>query len=658
MALHVFVVMPFGTKENINFDKIYEVYIKPALKENGYEVFRADEELRAGEIRADMFQELLLADLVIADLSIDNPNVWYELGVRHALRASGIILIQSNREKNPFDVYPDRKLHYHIKDGAPDTDYLEEDMKALSAMARETILSWHGRKISPVYHLLPNLQEPDWKSLRVGDVLEFWEMYEAWEDRIELARRTNQIGDILILADEAPVYAFQSEAWIRAGQALRKSGRFDFALELLDRGLDIQPENLTGLQEKGMCLQRLAASNTPGYTIDRAQNHYKNILKLFPDDPEIWALLGRVDKDAWINAWRQPGKSSQEMREEASYESALLCEAIDSYSNGFSRNPGHYYSGINALTLIHLHYNLTNKPRYEREMALIAGAVRFAAENEKDENQLYWSKVTSGDLEVLVGNPDTVTAAYKEAIAKNDKDWFSLNSSRDQLLILKDLEFKPENVQAGISIFDHAIQKLRRPEPEDEWQPRKVILFSGHMIDTPDRKTPRFPKEKEEAAFKKILEALEKIEACNEDLALTQGACGGDLLFSKACLRREVRLNWLQPFKEPEFIRNSVVRGGEAWRERYYDVKAMLYNPTRCAPDALGPPPPNSSEYYPYERCNLWLLYTALAHGIDKVNFLCLWNGEGGDGPGGTEHMYNEVNRRTGRVTWIDVREL
>ena len=60
----------------------------------------------------------------------------------------------------------------------------------------------------------------------------------------------------------------------------------------------------------------------------------------------------------------------------------------------------------------------------------------------------------------------------------------------------------------------------------------------------------------------------------------------------------------------------------------------------------------------PYERCNLWLLYTALAWGVDKVRFICLWNGGGGDGPGGTAHMYNEVKRRTGRVIWIDSRNI
>ena len=58
------------------------------------------------------------------------------------------------------------------------------------------------------------------------------------------------------------------------------------------------------------------------------------------------------------------------------------------------------------------------------------------------------------------------------------------------------------------------------------------------------------------------------------------------------------------------------------------------------------------------ERCNLWLLYTALAWGVSKVRFIGLWNGGGGDVPGGTAHMYNEVKRRTGRVSWLDTRTL
>lgn len=656
MNLHVFVAMPFGTKEGIDFNKVYEDYIKPALKDEGFEVFRADEERRAGEIRADMFQELLLADLVIVDLTIDNPNVWYELGVRHALRARGVVMICGGHATTAFDVYTDRKLRYGLKDGEPDPATLEEDKRKLAGMVKATAESWHGRKISPVYQLMPNLQEPDWKSLRVGEVREFWEQHDSWERRIDLARKTGSIGDVLVLADEAPVSAFRAEAWLKAGEALRKAERFDFALEQLERALDIEPQNLRGQREKGICLQRLAEIGRSGYTLDRARDHYRNVLKQFPNDPETWALLGRVDKDAWKHSWKQCGFSPEQMREEAAYEDSLLGAAISSYSKGYCHHPGHYYSGINALTLMHLHHHLTGDTTFDRDMATMAGAVRFAAECESDENQLFWSKATIGDIEVLIGSPVSVTSAYKEAIVRNDKDWFSLNSCLSQLQLLKDLSFRPDAVEAGITTFDRALKKLSKPD--DAWQPRQVFLFSGHMIDESDRATPRFPAEKESIAAQKIAVALDQLGAGPEDLALTQGACGGDLLFTEACQQRGVKMQWLQPYREPEFIQNSVVQSGEAWRNRYLAAKAKVSFPLRNAPESLGEAPRNSAPGYPYVRCNLWLLYTALSWGVDKVRFICLWNGVDDGKPGGTAQMYNEVKKRTGHVTWINTEEI
>lgn len=76
--------MPFGVKQKIDFNEIYNILIKPSLEAAGFHVIRADDEIRGGDIRPDIFQELLLADLVVADLSIDNPNVWYEVGVHQA----------------------------------------------------------------------------------------------------------------------------------------------------------------------------------------------------------------------------------------------------------------------------------------------------------------------------------------------------------------------------------------------------------------------------------------------------------------------------------------------------------------------------------------------------------------------------------------------
>jgi tetratricopeptide (TPR) repeat protein len=658
MKPHAFVAMPFGMKKDsqgndIDFNRVYSELIKPALEAAGLEVFRADEEMRAGEIRKDMFQELLIADLVVADLTLDNPNVWYELGVRHALRARGVVLVQGPRPYQPFDIYTDRKLPYSMKGHGPDPATLEQDRATLTEMAMVTMESWRGRKISPVYDLVPNLQEPDWKSLRIGDVREFWERYEAWAARLELARKAKQIGDVLVLADEAPIAAFRAEAWIKAGETLRKAEHFTFGLEQLERGLAIEPHNLHGLREKGMCLQRLALKKEPDHSLDRARAHYRDVLEEFPSDPETWALLGRVDKDAWVSAWLRPDNTPEQMKEEAAYEDALLRAAIESYATAYRRFPGHYYSGINALTLMHLYQYLTQDARYDKEMAMMAGAVRFAAASERDEEKLFWSLATLGDLEIVVGTPASAKAAYKEAITKNEKDWFALSSSRAQLELLKKLSFQRDNVEAGLAVFERALQKLATPE--GKWQPQQVFLFSGHMIDKPGRQTPRFPVEKESVAGQKIAEALEKLKAGPEDLALTQGACGGDVLFTEACQQRGVKVQWLQPFDEPTFIKKSVICRGEDWRVRYLAAKGKLATDIRAATESLGPPPRDVDSY---ERCNLWLLYTALSYGIRKVRFVCLWDGAGGDGPGGTAHMYQEVNGRTGQVTWIDSRTL
>jgi hypothetical protein len=132
MRPHVFVIMPFGKKNGqdgsiIDFDAVYRDLLYPVLEAAGLEVFRADEESAAGDIQADLFQELLIADLVVADLTLDNPNVWYELGVRHALRARGVVSVQGPRATQPFDIYTGHKYRYGIRHGVPDPATLAQD---------------------------------------------------------------------------------------------------------------------------------------------------------------------------------------------------------------------------------------------------------------------------------------------------------------------------------------------------------------------------------------------------------------------------------------------------------------------------------------------------------------------------------------------------
>jgi len=304
MKLHAFVAMPFGSKPDaggqiVDFNAIYAELLRPALEQAGLDVIRADEEQRAGDIRLDMFQELLMADLVLVDLSIDNPNVWYELGVRHALRARGVVLVQAPRDSKPFDIYTDRKLVYHLKDGKPDPEHLKADIETIADMCRATLEARHAHTVSPVYALLPNLSEPDWKTLRIGAVNEFWERHDEWVDLIERARKAGRAEDILTLAEEAPVTALRVEARLKAGKALLDGKHFHFALEQFELALGFDPTHLDAARQRGLCLQRLGRE-------DEARIVYKDILADHPQDAETWSLLGRLDKDAWVAAWDHP----------------------------------------------------------------------------------------------------------------------------------------------------------------------------------------------------------------------------------------------------------------------------------------------------------------------------------------------------------------
>lgn len=657
---HAFVVMPFGTKpaaddSSIDFNRVYVELIQPALAHAGLNPCRADQEVRAGDIRTDMFQELLLADLVLADLTIDNPNVWYELGVRHALRARGVVLISGGRVTTAFDLYTDRKVRYGLRDGGPDPSTLDNDRAVLAGVVRATMESWKGRRISPVYVLLPQLKEPEWERLRVGDVREFWEAHDAWRNRIELARKAERIGDVLVLADEAPVAAFRAMAWIEAGISLRRAERYRFAVEQLDRGLAIEPDNLLALREKGICLQRLAKASEPGYSIDLALQHYDDILKDYPEDAETWALTGRVYKDAWLARWREGDHPTDLQREEALDSIDSLLEAQNRYLSGFRADPSHYYSGINALTLMQIALHLGVVSESGPAPQTLAGAIRFAAESENDRAASFWALTTLADLAVIEGSSEEAKAAYRRAIAKPEMDRFALHSCRDNLLLLQALGFRPEVVAAAIATLDRAIE--RAAPAKQLWRPRLAILFSGHRMDGPDRAEPRFPPTMEPAALEKIEAALSEIDAGEQDIAFCQAAAGGDLLFLEACQRRGVHCQVLLPFEEPIFLQKSVLPScdGERWRDRYYAMNERLNLPVRIMPEELGPGPPERS---PYERCNLWLLYSALACGIPRVRFICLWDGEQGDGPGGTAHLHQELAKRTGRIQWIDTRSL
>src|SRR4051794_27942759 len=93
-----FIVMPYGPRPvedaEIDFDAIFDGFIAPAVAAAGYTAVRSDREQASGVIMPRLFQAIYAAELVIADVTCQNPNVYYELGLRHALRPHGTLLIR------------------------------------------------------------------------------------------------------------------------------------------------------------------------------------------------------------------------------------------------------------------------------------------------------------------------------------------------------------------------------------------------------------------------------------------------------------------------------------------------------------------------------------------------------------------------------------
>ncbi len=302
---HAFVIMPFGKKKSADgtmiydFNAIYSQIIKPALESAGFEAFRADEESTSGDILTDMFQELLLADLCIADLSIDNANVFYELGIRHALRKRGIVHIQAGRSYMPFDVFNVRTIPYHITtEGVPDPAFLEKDRAAISRVVLDTWTSEQETVHSPIFNLLDGLVEPDRKTLRTPLARGFWREYDQWKERVNVAQRQKRIGDILLLTEEIQNPLIKEDAIGEAGQALRSMDRHELALTQYRKGLEVNPRNMIFRREEAFSLNRLGRP-------DEAIVRIENLLQDMPNDGEAIAYLGRVYKEMWYQSWKK-----------------------------------------------------------------------------------------------------------------------------------------------------------------------------------------------------------------------------------------------------------------------------------------------------------------------------------------------------------------
>jgi MAP3K TRAFs-binding domain len=428
----LFVAMPFGKKKapggyEIDFDRVYQQAIKPAGEAADLEVIRADEERTGGIIHVPMFERLLLSEVVIADLSIPNPNVFYELGVRHAARPRATVLIfgqEAGGNQLPFDVQLMRALPYTLTEGVLGVDAATELCNNLTQKLRDAVADLET-KDSPLFQLIsqyPGINLPD-------------EVTENFRDR---ARRIDSICESLSDARRLPLAAgakkikeielslgnirkIPTEILVDLLLSYRDVKCWDEMIRLVASLPTTVANAITVREQLAFALNRRNAEGDR----ESAVRILEEVINKFGASPETCGILGRVYKDYAADAERD-GKPTRA--------AAYLDEAINWYRRGFEADPREYYPGINAATLLFKKGDEVSLA----EVKQITPAVSFAVARRGGINSRdYWDVATV--LEAAVLGEDWAyaqRAAQKLAILKAPT--FGLETTLNNLKIIRD----------------------------------------------------------------------------------------------------------------------------------------------------------------------------------------------------------------------------
>jgi len=294
------------------------------------------------------------------------------------------------------------------------------------------------------------------------------------------------------------------------------------------------------------------------------------------------------------------------------------------------------------------------------EVSLNACLHRLEREEKKDP----WVEISQADLRLLTSdNPEWVVSGYRDALdGASDQAWESV---RTQLAMYHELGVFKANV-------DEAITYTGLPEAQVEEGGRKrVLIFTGHMIDAPDRSKPRFPPDKESIARQRIKEKIEDEMKHGVQFGIAGGASGGDILFHEVCFELGIPTHLYLAIASGLYVNASVRKAGPDWVQRFRDLYARISNQGLVRVlSQMEDEPKDEKEYLPawlrsksnyniWQRNNLWMLHNALtAGGDDCVTLISLWDCEQtGDGPGGTSDLVQKAERRGAKAIVINTKK-
>jgi len=443
-----FVVMGFGVKTDfatgrkLDLDKSYKNLIKPVVEVKGLECVRADEIRHSGAIDVPMYEQLLSADVVVADLSTANLNAFYELGIRHALCPHTTIVISENKLPYPFDLNHVKITSYtHLGEdiGFDEVMRFREELgKTLEAVQQQPKVD------SPIYTFLRELQPPSRRQ----------ELKQAMQDAADVAARAAEAsGAATAPGPRDPTLA----TLIAQGEQAIKESRFDAAKALFGAALQL---GKPGGQAEGAALlhdpylhQRLvlatykAKQPNEGAALDEALRLLAPLQPEVSNDPETVGLAGAIEKRLF-----DQGRGAEH-----------LDRAIRYYGRGYYLRDD-WYNGINLVYLLTLRADKAPQASDNERVADLVWANRIRREvlalcerdllaiherqrqassagsgqRPRDLEQEFWCLATQAEAHFGLGEMEVYASTRAEAMALRPADWM-VQTLDDQIARLKQL---------------------------------------------------------------------------------------------------------------------------------------------------------------------------------------------------------------------------
>jgi tetratricopeptide (TPR) repeat protein len=386
------------------------------------EPIRADEERVGGIIHKPMFERLLLCDFAIADLTTGNPNVYYELGVRHAARPMTTLAIFAEYQNPPFDLNLLRAMPYRLGEGnsfgpreaAELMSKLIRRLTDLRGLARS-----QGAVDSPLFQLLTDYRAPDIALLKTDVFREREDQSAKIKARLARARELGDADSVERIesslgefdAVELGVLVDLFSTW----RALSEWDRMILVYEKLPQPLK---RSVMMREQYGFALNRANRRN-------EALKVLEAVVQEQGPSSETLGLIGRIYKDQWIQA-----RSQTQLRMALGY----LDKAISAYIAGFEADSRDAYPGVNAVTLL----DIKGDEESLRQKDELLPVVKFAVERRlKNARLIYWDYATLLELAVLKNNEAEAFQHLSDALASVREPWEAATTANNLRLILE-----------------------------------------------------------------------------------------------------------------------------------------------------------------------------------------------------------------------------